>query len=281
VWQHKTVSGETSVPHPTSQEILALAARPSKFQPFLIYIIHPGGIMAKILIVDDLPLNLDFLEEQLIRLDHTVDKATDGDGALERIKIFAPDLMLLDYDMPGKNGLEVLSILREDNVFASLPVIMITAKREREDRLAGIEAGADDYITKPFHMDEVASRIRSLLRLRDLQKQIVDREKKLSQVESVGQTLVTLAHHINNATQAISGMAQLCSHAPDDLAQHQHLAKISFIQSQKITAVIDSLQEMVNHMNLKTSDYAGDPNKMFDIDADLKRRLVLIEDTSH
>ena len=237
--------------------------------------------MAKILIVDDLPLNLDFLEEQLIRLDHTVDKATDGDGALERIKIFAPDLMLLDYDMPGKNGLEVLSILREDNVFASLPVIMITAKREREDRLAGIEAGADDYITKPFHMDEVASRIRSLLRLRDLQKQIVDREKKLSQVESVGQTLVTLAHHINNATQTISGMAQLCSHAPDDLAQHQHLAKISFIQSQKITAVIDSLQEMVNHMNLKTSDYAGDPNKMFDIDADLKRRLVLIEDTSH
>lgn len=233
--------------------------------------------MAKILIVDDLPLNLDFLEEQLKLLNHEVEKAIDGNHALEQIKTFHPDLVLLDYDMPEKNGVEVLEILRQDETYANLPVIMITAKREHEDRLAGIEAGADDYITKPFHMDEVATRIRSLLRLRDLQKQIVDREKRLSQVQGVGQTLVTLAHHINNATQAIAGMAQLCKHAPEDLAQHQHLATISYTQSQKITAVIDSLQEMVDHMNLKTSDYAGDPDKMFDIESDLKARLEQIE----
>jgi DNA-binding response OmpR family regulator len=233
--------------------------------------------MAKILIVDDLPLNLDFLEEQLKLLNHEVEKAIDGNHALEQIKAFHPDLVLLDYDMPEKNGVEVLEILRQDETYANLPVIMITAKRDHEDRLAGIEAGADDYITKPFHMDEVATRIRSLLRLRDLQKQIVDREKRLSQIQGVGQTLVTLAHHINNATQAIAGMAQLCIHAPQDLAQHQHLASISFVQSQKITAVIDSLQEMVDHMNLKTSDYAGDPDKMFDIEADLKKRLEQIE----
>ncbi|MBT5832462.1 MAG: response regulator [Candidatus Latescibacteria bacterium] len=233
--------------------------------------------MAKILIVDDLPLNLDFLEEQLLLLNHEVEKAIDGNQALDQIRSFLPDLVLLDYDMPEKNGVEVLEILRKDESFASLPVIMITAKRDHEDRLAGIEAGADDYITKPFHMDEVATRIRSLLRLRDLQQQIVDREKKLSQVEGVGQTLVTLAHHINNATQAIAGMAQLCGQAPDNLAQHQQLASISLVQSQKITAVIDSLQEMVDRMNLKTADYAGDPDKMFDIEADLKKRLEQIE----
>jgi DNA-binding response OmpR family regulator len=234
--------------------------------------------MAKILIVDDLPLNLDFLEEQLKLLGHNVEKAIDGNQALEQIESWQPDLVLLDYNMPEKNGVEVLEILRKDETFASLPVIMITAKRDHEDRLAGIEAGADDYITKPFHMDEVATRIRSLLRLRDLQKQIVDREKRLSQVQGVGQTLVTLAHHINNATQAIAGMAQLCEHAPENLEQHQHLAQISLVQSQKITAVINSLQAMVDHMNLKTSDYAGAPDKMFDIEADLKKRLEQIED---
>lgn len=236
-----------------------------------------GGQMAKILIVDDMPLNLDFLEEQLHLLGHEVEKAIDGNQALDKISSFTPDLVLLDYDMPEKNGLEVLQILRQKEAFASLPVVMITAKRDHEDRIAGIEAGADDYITKPFHMDEVAARIRSLLRLRDLQRQIVDREKKLSQVQGVGQTLVTLAHHINNATQAIAGMAQLCKHDPEDLPQHQHLADISIIQSQKISAVIDSLQEMVDQMNLRTADYAGDPDKMFDIEEDLKNRLEQIE----
>ena len=233
--------------------------------------------MAKILIVDDMPLNLDFLEEQLKLLEHTVEKATNGNQALEQIQSFQPDLVLLDYDMPEKNGVEVLEVLRKDDTFGNLPVIMITAKREHEDRLAGIEAGADDYITKPFHMDEVATRIRSLLRLRDLQQQIVDREKRLAQVQGVGQTLVTLAHHINNATQAIAGMSQLCKHAPEDLEQHQQLADIGFVQSLKITAVIDSLQEMVDQMNLKTSDYAGDPDKMFDIEKDLQERLEQIE----
>lgn len=233
--------------------------------------------MARILIVDDLPLNLDFLEEQLLLLDHQVEKAMNGNEALEQINTFNPDLVLLDYDMPEKNGVEVLEIIRQDEKVASLPVIMITAKREHEDRLAGIEAGADDYITKPFHMDEVATRIRSLLRVRDLQQQVVDREKRLSQVEGVGQTLVTLAHHINNATQAIAGMAQLCQQASNNLDLHQQLASISFVQSQKITAVIDSLQEMVDHMNLKTADYAGDPDKMFDIEAALKKRLEQIE----
>lgn len=234
--------------------------------------------MAKVLIVDDMPLNLEFLEEQLHLLGHDVEKAIDGNQALLQIKAFQPDLVLLDYDMPEKDGVEVLKILREDEAFANLPVVMVTAKREHEDRLAGIEAGADDYITKPFHMDEVAARIRSLLRLRDLQQQIVDREKKLAQLQGVGQTLVTLAHHINNATQAISGMAQLCQHVKDDLEQHQQLADIAYTQSQKITAVIEILQEMVDHMNLRTGDYAGDPNKMFDIESDLKERLKKIED---
>lgn len=233
--------------------------------------------MAKILIVDDLPLNIEYLEEQLHMLNHEVVTAQDGDEALAKVAQTDPDLILLDFSMPKKDGLEVLKILRADPNFEGLPIIMLTAKKEYEDRIAGLDAGADDYITKPFHMGEVAARIKAMLRLRDLRKQVVDREKHLSQVQGVGQTMVTLAHHINNATQAISGMAQLCKHDPSDIKQHHQMAKISYVQAQKISAVIHALQEMVEHMNIKTAEYAGSPDRMFDIEDKIQKRLQEIE----
>lgn len=233
--------------------------------------------MAKILIADDMPLNIEYLEEQLEILGHDAITATDGDDALRKIRTTAPDLVLLDFDMPRKNGAEVLKILRADPDFESLPVIMITAMKDPEDRITGLEAGADDYITKPFHMGEVAARINAMMRLSDLRKQVAH----LSQIQAVGQTLVTLAHHINNATQAISGMAQLCQTDDTNLHHHHQLAKISLTQSRKITAVIDVLQNMVDRMDLKTSDYAGTPDKMFDIEPELQERLAKIENEAN
>ena len=232
--------------------------------------------MAKILVVDDQPYNIEYLEEELHLLGHKIVTASDGDEALEKIKTTNPDLVLLDYSMPHKDGVEVLKILRADPAYETLPVIMVTALKGLEDRITGLEAGADDYITKPFHIGEAAARINSMLRLRNLQQQVA----RLSHIQAVGQTLVTLAHHINNATQAISGMAQLCQADSDNLPQHQLLAKISFTQSQKISAVIDILQNMVNRMELKTSDYAGEPDKMFDIESELQTRLKQIEDAA-
>ena len=230
--------------------------------------------MAKILAVDDQPFNIEYLEEELHLLEHEVVTASDGEEALEKIKTTNPDLVLLDYSMPKKYGVEVLKTLRADPAYETLPVIMITALKEYEDRIMGLEAGADDYITKPFHMGEVAARINALLRLSDLQQQVAH----LSHIQAVGQTLVTLAHHINNATQAISGLAQLCQADRDNLPQHQQLAQISFTQSRKISAVIDVLQNMVDRMELKTSDYAGEPDMMFDIESELQTRLKQIED---
>ena len=209
-------------------------------------------------------------------LGHEVVTASDGDEALGKIKTTAPDLVLLDIDMPQKDGVEVLKILHADPTYETLPIIMVTAMKEYADHITGLEAGADDYITKPYHIGEVAARINALLRLSDLQKQVAH----LSHIQAVGQTLVKLAHHINNATQAISGMAQLCQTDPENLRQHQLLAKISFTQSQKISAVIDILQNMVDRMELKTSDYAGEPDKMFDIESELQTRLKQIEDAA-
>ena len=173
--------------------------------------------MARILAVDDMPLHLDYLQEELTHLGHEVVTAGDGQEALRAISEQGPDIVLLDLSMPGMDGLQVLQVLRKEEAYASLPVIMLTARKEYEDRIAGLDAGADDYITKPFHIGEVASRIKALLRIRDLQEGVLEREKTLAQLRGVGQTLVTLAHHLNNATQSISGTAQLAGEDPENV----------------------------------------------------------------
>jgi DNA-binding response OmpR family regulator len=233
--------------------------------------------MSRILVVDDLPLNVEYLEEELTALGYDVVTAADGEAALEQVAEQKPDLVLLDLSLPGKDGLAVLATLRSEPDHRGLPVILLTARKELEDRVKGLDAGADDYITKPFHMGEVAARIKAQLRIQSLQREVVERQKRLARLQGIGQTLVTLAHHINNATQAISGMAQLCQDGPEDLEQHHHLVDISLRQSAKISAVLQSLQQMVERMDARTTDYAGDPDRMLDIETELTNRLEELE----
>ncbi len=120
-------------------------------------------VAEKILVVDDEP---DVLEVVKSRLEHhgfQVITAKDGEDALQKIEQGNPDLVLLDVTLPRKNGLEVLRTLREDIMYAYLPVIMLTARGSLADKLAGIEAGADDYITKPFDSSELIARTRMIL----------------------------------------------------------------------------------------------------------------------
>ena len=234
--------------------------------------------MARILVVDDLPLNVEYLEEELQALGYEVATAEDGEVALREIARTRPDLILLDLSMPKMDGLEVLRVLRADADYRGLPVILLTARKEYDDRVKGLDAGADDYITKPFHLGEVVARIKALLRIQELQREVLEREKRLARVEVIGQIMVTLAHHINNAIQAVFGMAQLCEAAPDNLQSHHHLVDIALKQSAKISAVLKCLQKMVDRMDLRTADYAGDPNRMLDIEEDLKRSLDALEE---
>ncbi len=236
--------------------------------------------MSRILVVDDLPLNLEYLEEELKILGYEVVTATDGEQALKQVASAGPDLVLLDLSMPNMDGLEVLQALRADPRYQGLPVILLTARKEYEDRVKGLDAGADDYITKPFHMGEVAARIKAQLRIQDLQREVVERGKILARVEGIGQTLVTLSHHINNAAQAISGMSQLCQTDPENIQQHHQLAQIALKQTNRISAVLQSLQQMVDHMDVRTVDYAGDPDRMLDIEEDLQKRLEALESGS-
>ena len=116
----------------------------------------------RILVVDDEPRMIGFIRMNLELEDHhLVIEARDGVGALDAIRTQLPDLILLDVMMPQLDGFETLRMLRE---FSDIPVIMLTAKGEENDKVRGLELGADDYITKPFGPRELSSRIKAIFR---------------------------------------------------------------------------------------------------------------------
>ncbi|MDE2820169.1 MAG: response regulator transcription factor [Chloroflexota bacterium] len=114
-----------------------------------------------ILVVDDEPRMIGFIRMNLELEDHQVIEAHSGLEALDALRTQLPDLVLLDVMMPDLDGFETLRMLRE---FSDIPVIMLTAKGEENDKVLGLELGADDYITKPFGPRELSSRIKALFR---------------------------------------------------------------------------------------------------------------------
>ena len=136
----------------------------------------------RILIVDDEPLNVDYLEQELEDLGYETVSATDGDEALAQVTAENPDLILLDILMPGIDGFEVCTILKDDPDTRLIPVIIMTALGETRDRVRGIEAGADDFLTKPIDADELFARIRTSLRLKQTVEQKIDRLLEINQL---------------------------------------------------------------------------------------------------
>lgn len=115
----------------------------------------------RVLVVDDDPTVAEVVAGYLERGGYTVDRAEDGPGALERARVFRPDLVVLDLMLPGMDGLEVCRRLRAKG---PVPVIMLTARGDEDDRILGLEVGADDYVTKPFSPRELVLRVESVLR---------------------------------------------------------------------------------------------------------------------
>jgi class 3 adenylate cyclase len=127
-----------------------------------------------ILAVDDEPANLALLRKLLTHLGYDVAEAVDGPSALAALDVVEPDLVCLDVMMPGLDGVEVCQRLRRRPEHAGLPILLLTALSHPEDKARGLEAGANDFLSKPFDESELSARLRSLLRTKALQDRLSD-----------------------------------------------------------------------------------------------------------
>jgi putative two-component system response regulator len=167
----------------------------------------------RILVVDDNPDNIMLTRELLGSRGYDVTTATSAEAAQAAIQRQHPDLILLDVIMPGKTGYELCHELKSNPETRLIPVVMITGLTDREDRIRGIEAGADEFLNKPIFPEELFARVRSLLKLKEF----------TDELESVETVLFTLALGVEARDPYTEGHCERLSHYAQDLGKHLHL----------------------------------------------------------
>lgn len=201
----------------------------------------------RILAVDDGPNNLEILKVRLEAAGYEVITAADGEEALAQVREFTPDLVLLDVLMPKLDGIAVLKQLKKETAQSFLPVILVTAKSDTQDIIEGLDAGGDDYLTKPFEQSALIARVRSLLRVKELHDTIQEQSEQLAnwnhsleervarqmtELERIGQLERFLAPHVAKMIAS--------SDAPDDaLASHRREVTVVFCDLRGFTAFTD------------------------------------------
>ena len=163
----------------------------------------------KVLLVDDEPRNLRILEGILAPLCYDLRVAESGEKALEQVAADPPDIVLLDVMMPGLSGFEVCSRLKSQPDTQFIPVVLVTVLSDRESRVTGIEAGADDFVSKPVDANELRARVRSLLRVKSLHDQL---QRKTGELEESNRALFEANRRILEASQRKSAFLASMSH---------------------------------------------------------------------
>jgi DNA-binding response OmpR family regulator/class 3 adenylate cyclase len=213
---------------------------------------------ATILIVDDEPANVDMLSQELEEEGYSILTASDGEAALIKVQEHSPDLILLDVMMPGVDGFSVCRILKGSGKTLLIPVILLTALRAHEDRVRGIEAGADDFISKPFERNELLAKIRSLLRLKKHreQQEKTMREQLQNAVKDLEQTRVELLRAQERIQMLERAKDQLCKFVPASVRQMaesapevlelqkvEHDATVLFLDIDGYSSMVESLED--------------------------------------
>lgn len=219
----------------------------------------------KILVVDDQQENVYLLKVLLSSHGYEVLEAQSGQEALDALERESCDLVLLDVMMPEMDGYEVCRRIREGGDKQRIPIILLTARKDTDSKVRGLDIGANDYVTKPFDRQEILARIRSLLTIEDLKQKLVEVER----LAAIGQLAVTLNHEINNPLAAIVGNADLLAYllkdAPADVQK-----KIQVIQEQSMR--IKEILVKVGQLKQATSKTYVSSTQMIDLHASSQPR---------
>ena len=227
----------------------------------------------RVLVVDDTAANVKLLEDLLGFQGYEVEAAASGEEALAAIRERLPDLVLLDVLMPGMSGYDVCRAIRADPSAAMLPVVMVTALEDREERVKGIEAGADDFLSKPVNPPELLARVRSLLRIRRLYDTV---QRQAQQLAAWNRTLearvaeqVAHVEKLQRLKRFFSPQLAeliLAGGADDPLESHRRDITVVFLDLRGFTAfaeaaepeeVMDALSEFHQAMGRRILEYQG------------------------
>ena len=195
---------------------------------------------AKILVVDDTPSNVKLLADVLGARGYTVVTAASGPEALEAVDRERPDLVLLDVMMPGMSGYDVCRKLRANPSTTMLPVVMVTALDPGPERVKGIEAGADDFLTKPIHQPEILARVRSLLRIKSLYDELTELNRTLEHRVSEQVTQLERLSRLKRFFSPALAEAIVSGGTDDPLKSHRREIVVVFLDLRGFTAFAET-----------------------------------------
>jgi DNA-binding response OmpR family regulator len=198
--------------------------------------------MSKILVIDDLPENVFLLQDRLEREGYEIITSYDGKSGIEKAIKEIPDLILLDVMMPDITGIEACKTLVQNPITRNIPIILVTAKSGAEDTKEGLEAGAFDYIKKPFNRIELLARVHSALKLSETHKLLIEAEKR----SIFSATVVTTNHKIKQPLTLMSLTSTAIKRElnKDEISRETILKKLNYIE-----IAIKEITDILNQLN--------------------------------
>jgi len=215
-------------------------------------------IRNKILIVEDEKDTRFILDKLLSKNNYETVTSVNGEEALNVLKDFSPQVILADWTMPVMDGIELCKIIKNDEKYKSIYFIILTARASLKDRVTGLDVGADDFLVKPVDNQELLARIRSGIRINNLQTELKNTERNKAILEMA----CTIGHKINNP---LSSLVISIKNIEDDISQKEKIDEDLSVIYQSIEKIKSLVNSLINLQNPDFINYTSD-QKMLNLD---------------